>query len=141
MYNLTCRSICLYTCVSACMCACLSVYRGRIWDVTVYRLVVGLIFIIDSSSGCSPMAGCKPNQCYNILILYGYLMLYTCNTTIPHTTSIHTTSQHTQAPNELRNLLAFAAPLMGIFVLGLCVGVVRCRVVFSYIILLYCNIG
>ena len=82
------QSVC--TCVSTGMSACLYVYRGRIWDVTVYRLVVGVIFIIDSSSGCSPMAGCKPNQCYNILTLYGYLVPHTCNTTIPHTTPTHT---------------------------------------------------
>ena len=113
----TCVCVLVHECVRLCMCACLSVYRGRLWDGTVYRLVAGVGFIIDSSSGCSPMAGCKPNQCYNILILCGYVIPNTCNTTIPHTTPTHTTpnrASHTSWP--------FTASLMGIFVLGLCAG-------------------
>ena len=75
------------------------------------------------------MAGCKPNQCYNILTLYGYLVPYTCNTTIPHTTPTHTNpNTHNPLPS-FAYILAVTAPLMGIFVLGLWVGVVCSRVV------------
>ena len=69
------------------------------------------------------MAGCKPNHCYNIIRLYGYFMLYTCSTTLEHTTPTH--NPNTNIPISGAVTANMYAKLgKGLCVLrGVCVGV------------------
>ena len=70
------------------------------------------------------MSGCKPNPCYNIIILYGYLILYTCSTTLQHTTSTHNPNTNIPISGAVKaNMCAKLGN--GLCVLGVvCVGVV-----------------